>query len=312
MNKSFPRLLLMGTPLLAADVFEAIIKMGYPIVGIVSQPDSLIGRHKILTPTPTKVLAQKYGIPCFQPEKIKLDHQFLSTLHIDYIITLAYGQIVPQVVLDAPKFGAFNLHGSLLPALRGASPIRYSFIHGDSVTGMTLMNMVLAMDAGAMFAQASLPIAEDDVYTTLLGKFSSFTIDFVQKYLPKLFAGELIAKEQDERLVTFAPLIKKEHELLNLNLPKRAFIGWIKGLADEPGGYVKDGEKKFKIFRAVVENDLCTHPLGTVIDVRKDGIILQLIDGQIRLFDVQIEGRNRLTAQAFYAGYRSYIGRIFK
>jgi methionyl-tRNA formyltransferase len=312
MNKPLPTLLLMGTPQLAADVFEAIIKMGYPVVGIVSQPDSLIGRHKILTPTPTKILAQTYGIPCFQPEKIKLDHAFLSTLNIDYIITLAYGQIVPQVVLDAPKYGAFNLHGSLLPALRGASPIRYSLIQGDSMTGMTLMKMVLAMDAGAMFAQASLPIADDDVYTTLLAKFSSFTTHFVQTFLPKLFAGELKAVEQDERLVTFAPLIKKEHELLNINLPKQAFIGWVKGLADEPGGYVQDGDKKFKIFRAVIENDSLTHPLGTIVDVRKDGIILQLTDGHIRLLDVQIEGRTRLTAQAFYAGYRSYIGRIFK
>jgi methionyl-tRNA formyltransferase len=305
------KILLMGTPALAADVFEALIVEGYHIIGIVSQPDKIVGKSSTPTFTPTKEVALKYNIPVYQPIKIRENYQFLADLEIDYILTLAYGQIVPQQVLDAPRFGAFNLHGSLLPALRGASPIRYSLINGDTLTGMTLMKMTLAMDAGDMYAVAPLSIDQTDTYSTLLKKFSPFTIRFILDQLPRLLAGELIGIPQDVSKVTFAPLIKKEHEHLSLTLPIDSFVGWIKGLADEPGGYVLDETKKIKLFQAHRFDTSTHHPIGTLL-LQNQLVLLQCIDGLLAIDRLQMEGKSIVNASSFYHGYRHYHGRILR
>jgi methionyl-tRNA formyltransferase len=183
---------------------------------LVCQPDTEVGRERILTKPPTKLWAEANGIPVFQPEKIRLDHSFLNNLDIDFILTLAYGQIVPQAVLDKPHFGAFNFHGSLLPKYRGASPLRFALIHQEEVTGMSLMKMVLAMDAGPVYAMKRMPILPDDNYSSLLQRFSPLTIQFALQMLPRLFGGELSPVVQSEKDVTFAPMITKEDEHLKL------------------------------------------------------------------------------------------------
>lgn len=299
----------MGTPELAKDVFEALIVEGYNIVGIVSQPDRQTGRQQEVTLTPTKRLGLAYNIPVYQPLKIKEDYSFLQGLNLDYILTLAYGQIVPQAVLDAPRFGAFNLHGSLLPALRGASPIRYSLIQGDQTTGMTLMKMTLAMDAGDMYAKDTLVIEEEDNYSSLLAKFSAFTVVFIKKQLPLLLNNALTPEVQDVSQVTFAPLIKKEHEHLSLALPSLPFIRWIKGLANEPGGYLLDQDKKIKLLKAKVYDQSTKHPVGTLL-IDQSHILLQCIDGLIEILTLQLEGKQPMDARSFINGYRHYHLRL--
>lgn len=306
------RILLMGTPSLARDVFAAIHAEGYTIVGLVCQPDQITGRKQILEKPPTKIWAESVGVPVFQPEKIKVDHGFLDTLAIDFILTLAYGQIVPQVVLDKPRFGAFNFHGSLLPKYRGASPIRYALIHGEQETGMTLMKMVLAMDAGPMYAMKSLPILPDDNYTTLLQRFHQFTATFALQNLPKLFRGELSPMPQSEALVTFAPLIKKEDEHLNLSLPIQTFIGWIKGLADEPGGYLLLADKKLKILQATMVAETQEAPIGTLIKVDHQGLYLQANGGVLSLQVVQMEGKGKMPGTTFGNGHRQYLNAVLR
>jgi methionyl-tRNA formyltransferase len=288
---------------LAAQVFTSIIQAGYNVVGIISQPDRIVGRDRSLEKTPTKIIGEQFGIPVYQPEKIKLDYAFLTSLDCDYIFTLAYGQIVPQAVLDMPRFGAFNFHGSLLPALRGASPLRYSIIHRDQVTGMTLMNMVLAMDAGAMYAQARLMIDPRDTYSSLLKKFIPFTQAFALDVIPKLMLGKLQGQLQDETAVTFAPLIKKEQEKLNLSLPKQTLLGWILGLADEPGGYVLLDGKPLKILDATILDDTVNAPLGTLF-IHKKGTWLQAQDGVIAIHKLQLEGKPIMDALQWYNGYQ--------
>ena len=299
--------LLMGTPELARDVFQAIHQAGYTIIGLVCQPDTEIGRERILTKPPTKRWAEEQGIPVFQPEKIRLNHEFLDNLDIDFILTLAYGQIVPQAVLDKPHFGAFNFHGSLLPKYRGASPLRFALIHQEEVTGMSLMKMVLAMDAGPVYAMKRMPILPDDNYSSLLQRFSSFTIQFALQTLPRLFGGELSPVAQVEQDVTYAPMINKEDEHLKLTLPLPQFLGWIRGLSERPGGYLINENKKIKILQASVVNHTQAQPIGTLIKVDHQGVHLQVLGGVISLDIVQVEGKGKMSGQVFGNGHRHLL-----
>jgi len=302
------KFLLMGTPELARDVFQAILQEGYKIVGVVCQPDTLTGRDKIVTKPPTKIWAEANQIPVFQPEKIKEENQFLNQLDVDFILTLAYGQIVPQIVLDKPRFGAFNFHGSLLPKYRGASPIRYALINQEKETGMTLMKMVMAMDAGPIYAMKRLPILPDDNYSSLLQRFSAFTSQFAFQVLPRLCRGELSPITQIEKDVTFAPLIKKEDEHLNLSLPIDSLIGWIKGLADIPGGYFNYQDKKLKVFQALILNRTQIHPVGTILKADHEGLYVQVHGGVLNLLQVQIEGKGKMLGTIFGNGHRQLQG----
>ncbi len=305
-------ILLMGTPDLARDVFQAIAEQGYQIVGVVCQPDTVTGRDKIATKPPTKMWAESKGIPVFQPEKIRLDHAFLNTLDIDYILTLAYGQIVPQVVLDKPRFGAFNFHGSILPAYRGASPIRFALIHQEKITGMTLMKMVLAMDAGPIYAIKRMPIQPDDNYTSLLQRFSSFTSQFATQILPRLINGELSPIPQLESAATFAPMIKKEDEHLRLDLPIIQLIGWVRGLSETPGGYLLLEEKKLKILQVSILNQTENYPVGTLIKVDHLGVHLQVKGGVMSLDQVQLEGKGKMLGKIFGNGHKHLQGVVLR
>jgi methionyl-tRNA formyltransferase len=297
------RIAFMGTPDLAAVTFSALIQAGFNMVALIAQADKPVGRQGEVEMVPTKKIALQHHIPVFQPIKIKDDHQFLASLDLDLIVTLAYGQIVPEAVLKAPRHGCLNIHGSLLPSLRGASPIRFSLIHGHQETGLTLMEMVQAMDAGKMYAKQTIPIVEQDNYTSLYQKFMALTPSFTVTQVAKFLNHELIGIPQDESHVTFAPLIKPPMEHLDLKLPKKEFINWIRGLSEVPGGYVRYQGKKLKIYRAHPINDLITHPLGTFVTASSKGLWLQLSDGQIALDDVQLEGKKRMSWQAFVNGY---------
>jgi methionyl-tRNA formyltransferase len=300
-------LLFMGTPELARDVFQAIHQAGYNIIGLVCQPDTEVGRDRVMTKPPTKLWAEANQIPVFQPEKIRLDHNFLNNLDIDFILTLAYGQIVPQAVLDKPHFGAFNFHGSLLPKYRGASPIRYALIHQEEETGMSLMKMVLAMDAGPVYAMKRMAILPDDNYSSLLQRFSTLTIQFALHILPRLFGGELSPVPQIEKDVSFAPMISKEDEHLKLTLPLPQLLGWIRGLADTPGGYLLSDNKKLKILQASFVSSLEGHPVGTLIKVDHQGLHLQVLGGIISLDMVQYEGKGKMSGQVFGNGHRHLL-----
>ena len=161
------RIIFMGTPEISATVLSGLISNGYNVVALIAQPDRPVGRKKVLEPVPTKVVALEHNIPIYQPIKIRKEYEFVNDLRPDVIITLAYGQIVPQGLLDIPALGCINLHGSLLPKYRGAAPIQYSLMNNDKVTGMTLMKMVKEMDAGEMYAIEKVEISLEDNSTSL-------------------------------------------------------------------------------------------------------------------------------------------------
>ena len=308
MDKNALRLVFMGTPEISAEVFEAMILDGYKFVGLIAQPDRPVGRKGQLEKVPTKVVAEKYNVPVFQPIKIRKEYDFVKELNPDIIITLAYGQIVPQGLLDIPRYGCLNLHGSLLPKYRGAAPIQYALINNEKVTGMTLMKMVAAMDAGAMYAKKEIAIDEDDNSTSLFKKMGEAAKELILESLPLYMDGKLPEIEQDESQVTFCPTIKPEQEKLDLNLNVREINGWIRGLSDHPGAYFLLEDKKLKVFKAKIVNENEGN-IGEIVRADKGGLIVQLKGGQLSLFELQKEGKNRMDYKSFLNGNQGLLGK---
>ena len=308
MEKKELNLLFMGTPEISAYVFEQMILAGYHFVGLVAQPDHPVGRKGLIEKVPTKVIAEKYNIPVFQPIKIRKDFSFMDNLKVDLVITLAYGQIVPQGFLDIPRFGCLNLHGSLLPKLRGASPVQTALINNETVTGVTLMEMVAAMDAGRMYGKKEVVIEEDDNATSLFKKISEAAKDLVLELLPKYVNGELEGIPQNEEEVTFCSLIKPEQEKLDLSKDILEVYGYIRGLSDEPGAYLYLDNQKLKIFKAKIANDLVTAQVGTIVQADKRGLLLQCQNGQLAILELQKEGKKRMDYKAFINGNQNLLG----
>lgn len=312
MKKSEARIIFMGTPNISAFVLEALINEGYNIVAIISQPDRPVGRKGELEKTPTKVVGEKYDIPVYQPIKIRKEYEFIKELHPDLILTLAYGQIVPQGLLDIPPLGCLNLHGSLLPKYRGAAPIQYALINNELVSGMTLMEMTDKMDAGRMYMKKEVIIDEDDNSTSLFLKMGEAAKELALEALPKYLNNELIGEEQDESLVTYCPSIKPEQEKLNLELNSKEILGWIRGLSDTPGAYLTIDDLKIKIYKAKYYSNDIQGQIGEIIEANKNGLILQLKDGQISILELQKEGKKRMDYKSFINGNQNLLGKILK
>lgn len=306
------RIIFMGTPEISASVLEGIISAGYNVVAVIAQPDRPVGRKKIMTPVPTKVVAEKYNIPVYQPLKIRKEFEFVNELHPDVIITLAYGQIVPQGLLDIPPLGCLNLHGSLLPKYRGAAPIQYALMNNDKVTGMTLMKMVKEMDAGEMYATEEVVIADEDNSTSLFIKMGEAALKLILRELPIILAGELKGVPQDESLVNFAPSIKPEEEKLDLNKSKEELQGYIRALSDAPGAYLYLDNLKLKIYRSQIVSDEVSREVGEIIKADKKGLHLQAKNGVLALLDIQLEGKKRMDYMSFINGHPHLLGERLK
>ena len=308
MEKSNLRLVFMGTPEISAYVFEKMIEAGYNFVGLVAQPDHPVGRKGIIEKVPTKVIAEKYNIPVFQPAKIRLDYSFINELKPDLVITLAYGQIVPEGFLNVPRLGCLNLHGSLLPKYRGASPVQTALINNEKVTGVTLMEMVKAMDAGRMYAKKEIRIEEDDNAASLFNKVKIAASELVLEALPLYVDGKLPGEKQNEDEVSFCSTIKPEQEKLDLGLSAQEIVGWIRGLSDEPGAYLYLNDFKLKIYKAKVINDLVNHEIGEIVQADKNGLAFQAKDGQIAILELQKEGKKRMDYRSFINGNQNLLG----
>jgi len=305
------RIVFMGTPTIAASLLKTIIQEGFPIVALIAQPDAPVGRKKELLPVPTKEIAMKHGIPVYQPESIRKDHEFIKTFPCDLIVTLAYGQIVPDEVLNWPRRGCLNVHGSLLPALRGAAPIQYALFNGLKETGITLMGMVAKMDAGAMYAQVTVPIEPSDNHATLSDRMSRSINTHIPTLLKQYLDGKLVGMPQDETKVTFAPSVKPEQERLDVNWPLEKFSNYIRGLAPAPGAYVLDGDDKIKLLKGHKHDDSVVGPLG-LVSFEDKVLLLQLRDGRYAIETLQWPSKRVMDAQAFVNGNRHVIGHLWR
>lgn len=310
MDKKTARIIFMGTPEISAKVLEGMILDGYQIVALIAQPDRPIGRKQILEAVPTKVVAEKYNIPVYQPVKIRKEYEFVNDLKPDVIVTLAYGQIVPQGLLDIPTLGAINLHGSLLPKYRGAAPIQYALINNDKVTGMTLMRMVKEMDAGEMYDKEEVEISPEDNSTSLFEKMGDAALKLILRALPKYLNGELKGIPQDESLVSFCPTIKPEEEKLDLSNSIDKISGYIRALSELPGAYLYLDNQKFKIYQAKIISDEVIGKVGEIVKADKNGLYLQCKDGLLSLLIIQKEGKKKMDYKSFINGNQGLLGKV--
>ena len=306
-DKANTRIVFMGTPEIASVSLRGLLEAGFQVIGVITNPDKPMGRKKILTPSPVKVVALEHGIPVFQPVKIRLEYDFLEPLKPDVIVTMAYGQIVPQAVLDIPTRGCINLHGSLLPKYRGAGPMQAAILNGEKETGVTLMEMVAAMDAGRMYDKIAFPIEEDDDYGTISNKMAVAAKELIVKDLLPYMNGELEGIPQDESQVTIAGKIKPEDEHLDLSLPGEAFLRLLKAISPTPGGYCFYEGTKFKLLKARLLGET-TLPAGTL--TREKGALCLVVGGKLlRLDTVQPEGKKPMDGAAFLNGHPDASGK---
>lgn len=298
------RILYMGTPEMSAKVLEALIQAGFNIVGVVAQEDRPVGRKAIMTEVPTKVVAKAHNIPVYQPPKIRLNYEFVREIKPDLILTMAYGQIIPQGLIDIPELGCLNLHGSILPKYRGAAPIQRAIMCGETETGVTLMEMVDKMDAGKMYGIKKCEISPEDNYTSLCDKIVKCAIDASLEFIPQYLEGKLAGEEQDESLVTIAKKILPETEKLSLDYDSNTFINYVRGMSEEPGGYLFLEGMKFKILKAKVAGISINGPVGTLL-INKS-TFLKLKDSVIELLEVQLAGKKKMDGRSFANGNRQY------
>ena len=302
----------MGTPAFAANILEGLIQANFNIVAVVTQPDSEVGRKRVLTPSPVKSVALKHKLPVLSPDKIRLEYEPVLALKPDLILTSAYGQIIPKAILDYPKHKCINTHASLLPKYRGASPIQTAIMAGETVTGMSIMYMNEKMDEGDILVQKSIDIDIDDTGTTLFRKMSDMTLELLIDFLPKLFNGEINPLKQDDSLATYAPLLKKDIEHLDFNADTMKVYNHIRGLLDNPGCYFVINGKKYKIEKASFEL-ADNSKVNTFIGLENDYLRIDCKDGFIKIYNIKPEGKNSMTAKAFFNGVgRNLLGEVLE
>lgn len=299
------RIIFMGTPDFSVGVLERLINDGYEIVGVVTQPDRPVGRKRILTPPPVKVTAEKHGIPVLQPEKIRVDSEVdkVLALNPDLIVTAAFGQILPNRLLEAPKYGCINVHASLLPELRGGAPIHYAIMQGKAKTGVTIMYMVEKLDAGDMLAKVEVPIEETDHTGSLHDKLSKAGAQLVSETIPKLLNGEITPIKQNEEDATFAFNIKREQELIDWTKEGEAIYNHIRGLHPWPVAYTLLNGKVLKVWWGEKVKTAKQGSAGEVLDIEKDGFVVKTgNDTAIKITDLQLAGKKRITAEQMLRG----------
>lgn len=301
------RILYMGTPVFSQYILEKLILAGYNIIGLVSQPDRPVGRKRIITPTPTKEVALKYNIPVYQPEKIKDDYEFIKELNPDVIVTCAYGQFVPQGLLEIPPHGCINIHASLLPKLRGGAPIQHALIDGFDKTGVTLMEMIKKMDAGRMYAKIETPITDDDTYDTLHDRLKEIGAKLILDNLDLYLEGKLEGIPQNEDEVTISPNISKEEEHIDFNKTSREVFNQIRGLSSIPGANFQYMNETVKVYKSKIVESKKDAEVGTIINISKDSIDIKTMDGAIGLTEIQLQGKTRIKVKDYLNGNNKFL-----
>lgn len=307
MDKKDLRIVYLGTPEISANVLERMIEENYNIVAVVSQEDKPIGRKQIITPTPVKKVALIHNIPVFQPHKIRDDYSFLKELKPDILLTMAYGQIVPLGVLETPKIKALNLHGSLLPKYRGASPIQASLFNGDKVTGVTLMEMVEAMDAGNMFFKTECLISEDDNYDTLQLKIAEAAFVAFDEGIEKIVNENYQGEPQNLDEVSFTKKVKPEDQIINFNQKSVDVINKIRALTSEPGAYFVYKNEKIKIQKAILVDSKENAIPGKISKYDKSAFYIETQDGTLSILTLQKPGKKVMNFKDFFNGNRDFF-----
>ncbi|MDI3094391.1 methionyl-tRNA formyltransferase [Priestia megaterium] len=305
------KVVFMGTPDFSVPVLQTLLKDGYEVVAVVTQPDRPKGRKRVLTPPPVKVEALKHEIPVLQPEKIRLEEEYQQVLAYepDLIVTAAFGQILPTPILEAPKYGCINVHASLLPELRGGAPIHYSILQGKPKTGVTIMYMVEKLDAGDILTQVEVPIEERDHVGTLHDKLSAAGAKLLSETIPSLVKGEITPVKQNDDEATFASNIKREQEKIDWARTGEEIYNHIRGLHPWPVAYTIADGQVMKIWWG--EKVSASGKPGTVLSLEEDGFIVATgNETAIKVTELQPAGKKRMDAAQYLRGTSVEVGTV--
>jgi len=307
------RIVFMGTPQFSVPSFEALIAGGYEVAGAFTQPDRPAGRGRQLAPCPVKAAAARAGVPVFQFQKIRSDEgaEALSALAPDLCVTAAFGQILSQRVLDIPRLGTVNVHASLLPAYRGAAPVNWCLIEGETETGVTTMMTDRGIDTGDILLQRRTPIAPEETAGELLARLSAVGAELLTETLRKIEAGTCPRTKQDEARASYFPMLKKEMGLIDFRQSPERIANLVRGLNPWPGAYALLPEGPLKVHRArPAAADRAGRP-GEILEASaKKGLVVACGDGAVEILELQAPNARPMTARAYLMGKRLPVGGV--
>ncbi|PNF09185.1 methionyl-tRNA formyltransferase [Enterobacter cancerogenus] len=303
------RIIFAGTPDFAARHLDALLSSGHNVVSVFTQPDRPAGRGKKLMPGPVKALAEEHGLPVFQPATLRPEEnqQLVADLNADVMVVVAYGLILPKAVLDMPRLGCINVHGSLLPRWRGAAPIQRSLWAGDAETGVTIMKMDVGLDTGDMLYKLSCPITPEDTSATLYDKLAELGPQGLIKTLEQLAEGTAKPEVQDEALVTYAEKLSKDEALLDWALPAAQLERCIRAFNPWPMSWMTIDDQPVKVWKAsVIERHVQAAP-GTIVEANKQGIQVATAEGILNLESLQPAGKKAMSVQDLLNSRREWF-----
>jgi len=302
-----PKILFMGTPEFAVPSLKILAEEEYPIVGVVTQPDRPKGRGRKLIPPPVKACAVELGIPVYQPARVR-DQDFLNTfkeIAPDMVVLAAFGQILPKEIIARPRFGCLNVHPSLLPRYRGAAPINWALINGDTKTGVTIMLMDEGVDSGDILLQEEVAIEPDDTFDDLHDALSAMGARLLAQAVRGVADGTITPTPQDPSLVTLAPRLERGIGHIDWTDEPERIVNLIRGLSSQPGAYSFFRDKKLKIFYAVAGKEKSSREKepGKLGKLMEAGLQVATRDSHVYLQDVQLEGKKRMLIEEFLRGH---------
>lgn len=306
------KVIFMGTPDFSTKVLEMLIAE-HDVIAVVTQPDRPVGRKRVLTPPPVKEVAIKHGLPVYQPEKLAQSSELeqLIDLEADLIVTAAFGQILPESLLNAPKLGAINVHASLLPKYRGGAPIHQAIMDGQTETGISIMYMVKKLDAGDIISQQAIEIEYQDDVGTMHDKLSFLGAELLKETLPSIINGTNNRITQNESEASFATNISREQEKIDWYQSAEVIYNHIRGLSPWPVAYTVMDDDNMKVYASRIEKGKTGEP-GTIIETTKKAIIVATgSDDAIALTDIQVAGKKRMLTANYLSGVQtSLVGKV--
>ncbi|MCB1021574.1 MAG: methionyl-tRNA formyltransferase [Acidobacteria bacterium] len=302
------RVIFMGTPAFAVSTLAKLVETGHEVLLVVTQPDRPVGRGRKLTPPPVKQKAVELGLDVFQPEKIKMDEAFerLESLAPDVIVVVGYGQIIPQRIIDLPANGCVNVHSSLLPKYRGAAPVNWAIVRGETVTGVCTMQIVKKLDAGDVLLCRETPIGENETASEVMERLAPMGAELLIETLAGLQAGTIQPKPQEDEASTYAPMMKREDGLIDWTLPAREIHNRARGFDPWPGAYTLFRGKRLHLGRTEIAEGEA--PAGAIVEAGQALVVGCGGGGLLRVGEVQVEGKSRMRAADFANGYKPAPG----
>lgn len=295
------RVVFMGTPDFSVPVLEKLIE-NTNVVLVVTKKDAYVGRKKVLTESPVAMCAHEHNIEVYKPNKLKEDYEYILNKKPDIIITCAYGSIVPKVVLDYPSYGCINVHASLLPKYRGASPIVASILNGEKETGITIMYMDEGIDTGNIIMSRSIEIEDNDNSLSLSNKLSLLGANLLIDTLPKIFEGENFDIPQDNEEATYVGMLKREDEHIDFNNSVENIKNQVRAFSPEPYAFINIDDTEYKI--SEVEIKKCdVSKIGVIVEVNKDSFGITAKDGIVYIKRIKPSGKKEMSVKDFFNGF---------